>query len=134
MNINPVSFKSLMVFTLNDGKPKAPVPFIMQTAFNNNSNLKEYNLTDTVSFSEDIDGTVHNAAMNFAERLDKLYKNELPKGSKKVKLTKVNFFVNPRETQERFFLTAATDEDEKKIHNILSKSDMFYSAKFRHKR
>lgn len=134
MSINPVSFGSLLVFTLNDDKPKAPVPILMKTAFNNNPQLKNYTLTDTVSFSEKIDGTVHNASRNFAENLDRLYKEELPKGSKKVKLTEVDFYVNPRDTQKRYFLTAATDDEETKIHDILSKSAVFYTAKFRHKK
>ena len=134
MSIKPVSFGSLMVFTLNDDKPKAPVLNLVRTAFNNNPHLKKYNLTDTVTFCEKIDGTVHNASRNFAENLDKLYKDELPKGSKNVKLTEVDFYVNPRDTQKRYFLTAATDDDETKIHDILSKSSIFYTAKFRHKK
>ena len=86
------------------------------------------------AFSEKIDGTVHNAAKNFAENLDRLYKKELPKGSKRVKLTEVDFYVNPRETQKRYFLTAATNDDENKIHEILSQSSVFYTAKFNNKR
>ncbi len=134
MNIRPVSFGSLMVFTLNDNKPKADIPTLMKTSFNNNKQLKQYTLTDTVCFSEKIDGTVHNAAKNFAENLDRLYKKELPKGSKRVKLTEVDFYVNPRETQKRYFLTAATNDDENKIHEILSQSSVFYTAKFNNKR
>ncbi len=134
MNIRPVSFGSLMVFTLNDNKPKADIPTLMKISFNNNKQLKQYTLTDTVSFSEKIDGTVHNAAKNFAEDLDRLYKKELPKGSKRVKLTEVDFYVNPRETQKRYFLTAATNDDENKIHEILSQSSVFYTAKFSNKR
>lgn len=134
MIIRPVSFGSLMVFTINDNRPKADVPTLMNISFNNNPSLKDYNLTDTVSFSEKIDGTVHNASSDFAKNLDKLYKSELPKGSKNVILTEVDFYVNPRETEKRYFLTAATDDDESKIHNILSKSNVFYSAKFNRKR
>ena len=134
MNIRPVSFGSLMVFTLNDNKPKADIPTLMKISFNNNKQLKQYTLTDTVSFSEKIDGTVHNAAKNFAEDLDRLYKKELPKGSKRVKLTEVDFYVNQRETQKRYFLTAATNDDENKIHEILSQSSVFYTAKFSNKR
>ena len=134
MNIRPVSFGSLMVFTLNDNKPKADIPTLMKISFNNNKQLKQYTLTDTVSFSEKIDGTVHNAAKNFAEDLDRLYKKELPKGSKRVKLTEVDFYVNPRETQKRYFLTAATNDDENKIHERLSQSSVFYTAKFSNKR
>ncbi|MCD7739794.1 MAG: hypothetical protein LUH11_00390 [Candidatus Gastranaerophilales bacterium] len=135
--MKPVSFGSLMVFTLNDNKAKLDVPSYMKLAFNNNNDLKKYKLTDTVEFNkefnEEIDGTVHNAAKNFAEKLDVLYKDKLQKGSQKVILTEADFYVSPRETQKRYFLTAATDADEKKIHNILSKSSMFYTAKFGYK-
>lgn len=124
-----------MVFTLNDNKPKANIPQLMKISFNNNPALKCYNLTDTVEFKEEkIDGTVHNAARNFAERLDAKYKKDLPKGSKKVILTEADFYVNPKETQKRYFLTGATDEVEERLHNILSKSSVFYTAKFRRKR
>lgn len=135
MNIPPVSFGSLMVFTLNDDKPKASVPQLLQISFHNNPALKNYKLCDTFQKSEEVvDGTVHNAAQNFAESLDKKYKLVLPKGSKEVILTEVDFSVNPRETQKRYFLTAATNDDEEKIHNILSKSSVYYTAKFRNKR
>ncbi len=135
MTIRPVSFGSLMVFTLNDNKPKAPVPKLMKISFNNNKALKQYYLTDTVIYTkEKIDGTVHNASQNFAERLDKEYKNQLPRGSKKVILTEAEFYVNPRDTQKKYFLTAATDEDENRIHKALNKSVDFYIAKFRGKK
>lgn len=135
MNIPPVSFGSLMVFTLNDNKPKANIPQLMKISFHNNPALKQYELTDTVEFKEEkIDGTVHNAAQNFAERLDAKYKKDLPKNSKKVILTEADFYVSPKETQKRYFLTGATNEVEQKLHSILSKSSVFYTAKFRHKR
>lgn len=134
MNTRPVSFGSLMVFTINDNRPKADVPTLIKTSFKNNPQLKGYNLTDTVSFSEKIDGSVHNATSNFAKDLDKLYRKMFPKGSKDVKLTEADFYVNPRETKKRYFLTAATDKDEAAIHDILSKSSVFYTAKFSNKR
>ncbi|MCD7779187.1 MAG: hypothetical protein LUH05_00755 [Candidatus Gastranaerophilales bacterium] len=130
----PVSFGSIHVFTINDGKPKAGIPSLMNMSFNNNSNLKRYNLTDMRKYDEKIDGTVHNAAKNFAEKLDKEYLNELPKGSRKVILTEADFYVNPRETQKRYFLTAATDADEERIHKILSKSSIFYAARYGYKK
>ncbi len=135
MTIRPVSFGSLMVFTLNDNKPNVPIPMLMRISFNNNPTLKKnYNLKDMVEFTEEkIDGTVHNAAQNFAERLDAKYKSQLPKGSKNVILTEADFYVNPRETQKRYFLTAATNDDERKIHNALNKSLNFFVAKFRDK-
>ncbi len=135
MNIPRVSFGSLMVFTINDGKPKASVPQLVKIAFNNNPVIRNnYYLSDTVEFSEKIDGTVYKAADEFAERLDDEYSKQLPKGSKKVILTSADFYVNPRETEKRYFLTAATDDDEEKLHNILSKSSAFYVNKFGYKR
>lgn len=136
MRVSPVSFKSLMVFTLKGDKPSAGIPDIMAYTFQNNKNLKDnnYKLTTPVSYDkEKIDGTVHNAAADFATLLDKEYKKELPKGSKKVILTSADFYVNPRQTQKRYFLTAATNEDEEKIHKILSKSMAFFTVKFRPK-
>ncbi len=133
--IKPVSFGSLMVFTINDNRPKASIPQLMKISFNNNPALKTYTLTDTIEYTQEkIDGTVHNAAQNFAERLDKEYKNKLPKGSRRVILTEADFYVNPRDTQKKYFLTAATNDDEKKIHKALNKSSIFYVAKFREKR
>ncbi len=135
MNIPPISFGSLMVFTLNDHKPKASIPQLLKISFDNNKSLRNYNLVDTFQkHDEVIDGTVHNAAQNFAEDLDRKYKSILPKGSKDVILTQAEFTINPRETQTRYFLTAATNDDEERLHNILSKSSVYYTAKFRNKR
>ena len=135
MNIPPVSFGSLMVFTINDDKPKASIPQLLRISFNNNRSLKNYNLVDTFEkYGDVVDGTVHNAAQNFAETLDRKYKSILPKGSKDVILTQAEFTINPRETRTRYFLTAATNDDEERIHNILSKSSVYYTAKFRNKR
>lgn len=131
MQINPLSFKSLMVFTLEDNKPKAPIPLLMKAAFDNNPKLSSYLLTDVVEFNDDkIDGTVHNASKNFAKRLDVKYKKQLPKDSKKVILTEANFHVNAHETKKRYFLTASTNDKEEELHNILSKSAEYYVAKF----
>ena len=135
MNIPPVSFGSLMVFTINDDKPKVSIPQLLKISFNNNRLLKNYNFVDTFEkYGEVIDGTVHNAAQNFAEDLDRKYKSILPKGSKDVILTQAEFTINPRETRTRYFLTAATNDDEERLHNILSKSSVFYTARFRNKR
>lgn len=134
MKLSPVSFKSLMVFTINDGKPRASVPDLVRTAFSYNPVLKPYSLDkDNFVHEEKIDGTVYNASTDFAEMLDKKYKEHLPKGSSRVILTEADFYVNPRDTEKRYFLTAATQEDEDKIHKILSKSRIFYAAKFRDK-
>ena len=133
MRVSPVSFKSLMVFTLPDDKPSLETPQLMQLSFEHNKNLQNYYLTDLVHYNEKIDGTVHNAAADFAEKLDEQYKEKLPKGSKKVMFTEADFYVNPRETQKIYFLTAATNEDEEKLHRVLSKSSAYYTVKFRNK-
>lgn len=130
MSIRPVSFGSLMVFTLNDGKPKADVPTLVKTAFNNNEQLREYSLKDGFKHEEQIDGTVHNASKNFARTLDKKYQKQLPKGSKQVNLTEADFSVNPRETQKRYFLTASTKEEENALLKILSQGSTLYVAQF----
>ena len=134
MKTNPVSFKSLLVFTIKDGKPKAPVPDLIRASFNNNDFLKQYHLEkDIAVFKEKIDGTVYNANSDFCQRLDEKYKNMLPKGSKKVIITEADFYINPKDTEKRYFLTAATNEDENKIHSKLGKSNLFYAAKFKPK-
>ncbi len=132
MNISPVSFGSLMCFTLPDGKPKAPVPVFLKMAFKNNSSLKKYNLDkDITKFDkETIDGTVHNASSDFCLRLDDMYKGQLPKGCRRVILTQANFYVAPDKTEKRFFLTAATAADEEKILRTLSKGNTLYVSKF----
>lgn len=135
MKTNPISFKSLLVFTINDGKPKAPVTDLVRAAFNNNNELKQYRLDrDIVVFKEKMDGTIFNANSNFCQKLDNDYKKLLPKGSKRVIITQADFYTNPKETQKRYFLTAATADDEDKILKTLGKSNLFYAAKFRSKR
>ena len=140
MRISPVSFRSLMVFTLQDNNVKSPeqkskiIPQMMKVSFNNNPQLKNYRLQDIQKYSEKIDGTVHNAAKNLAEDLDHKYKHHLPKGSNKVILTEADFYINPQlDTVKKYFLTAATNKDEERIHKALCKSSVFYVAKFGHK-
>ncbi len=140
MRISPVSFGSLMVFTIQNDNKKPSVqkpeiiPQMMKVSFNNNPQLKNYRLQDIQKYSEKIDGTVHNAAKNLAEELDNKYKHQLPKGSNKVILTEADFYINPQlDTVKRYFLTAATGKDERKIHRALSKSSVFYVAKFGYK-
>ncbi|MBQ3642528.1 hypothetical protein II906_11485 [bacterium] len=131
MQARPVSFGSIMVTTLNDGKPKATVPEYIRAAFNNNEKLKRYYLqSDIYVHNEKKDGTVYNASTNFAELLDKKHEKELPKGSKKVIMSEVDFFVSPTKTEKKYFLTAPTGEDEEKILKILGGSTIFYAARF----
>ena len=135
MRVPPVSFKSLMVFTLPSDKPKLEVPQLMELSFKHSQALKGYSLSNLVHYDkEKVDGTVHNAYADFAEKLDDEYESQLPRGSKKVIFTEADFYVkNPRETEKRYFLTAATKEDEDKLHKILSKSAAYYTVKYRTK-
>ena len=135
MKSSPVSFGSLMCFTINDGKPKASIPSMLNIAFACNPKLSGYQLEkDVVQFGGDaVDGTVHNAAADFCEKLDNLYKGMLPKGSNKVIITEADFYVNPRTTEKRYFLTAPSGDDENKILKALGVSNNFYTAKFREK-
>lgn len=130
MSIRPVSFGSLMVFTLKDGKPKADVPTLVKTAFNNNEQLREYHLQDGFKYEEKIDGTVHNASKNFARTLDRRYQRQLPRGSKQVNFTEADFSINPRETEKRYFLTASSKEEETALLKILSQGSTLYVAQF----
>ncbi len=135
MKTSPVSFGSLMCFTIKDGKPKASVPSLVQLAFQCNPRLSGYNLDkDIVVHKEKIDGTVHNAAADFCELLDEKYKAKLPKGSNRVIITEADFYVNPRDTEKRYFLTAATGDEENKILRTLGSSLNFYTVKLRGKR
>ncbi|MBQ9246122.1 hypothetical protein IJ182_07645 [bacterium] len=142
MNISPISFGSLMVGTLKSGRPKAPVPVLVDLAFNcetvnidgneRKNPLSRYNLmSDIIHHEEKIDGTVHNANLDFAKELNTKYKSKLPKGSNKVIMTEADFYINPRETEKRYFLTAASQRDEKEIHKVLSKSKEFYTVRYR---
>ncbi len=140
MRISPVSFGSLFVFTLKDNKKKSAgqeseiIPQLMKVSFNNNPSLKKYELQDLRTYSKKLDGTVYNAASNLATELDLKYQKQLPRGSNKVILTAADFYINPHNpelgTEKKYFLTAATTRDEKKIHKALSKSTVFYVERY----
>ena len=57
----------------------------------------------------------------------------LPKGSNKVVITQADFYVNPRDTEKRYFITAPTADDENKILKALGPSNNFYTVKLREK-
>jgi hypothetical protein len=139
MNIPPVSFGSLLVFTLDDAN-SASIPDLMKATFENNPVLSNYELTDTFEYTkkgdEDtvLDGTIWNSRKNFADELDLLHQNTLDKKPQKVILTSAEFTKNPRETRTLYFLTAATDKDEKKIHETLSKSSSYLINRFGYKK
>ncbi len=131
MRISPVSFGSLMICKIESGLPKPPVPQLIDTAFRTNKTLSGvYTLQPMKIHDEKIDGTVHDAARNFAFSLNEKYKSQLPKGSKKVILTEAEFYKNPRETEKKYFLTAATNYDEGTIHNAISNGSLFLSVRF----
>lgn len=128
MHISPISFGSLMVFRLK--KKNTTIPELMQVSFDNNPNLQKYSLQSPIKHEEKIDGTVHNAALNFARQLDKKYAKQLKISPDKVFLTQVEFYVNPRDTETRYFLTGS-DKGEQKIHQALCNSGLYYCQKFR---
>ena len=130
MSVKPVSFKSILVFTIKDGKPKADVPSLTRATFEYNNQLKKYNLQDTFEHEEKLDGTVHNATKNFAIELDKKHRPAMLRADKRVFMTAADFYVNPRETEKRYFLTAATNEQEREILNVLNKGAVLYAVMF----
>ena len=135
MKTPPVSFGSIMVFTLNDGRPKAPIPLLIRTAFLNNDALKKYQLLDdTYEYhGRPIDGLAHNITADFCKFLDREYAGMLPLSSNKVVLTEADFYTGPVKKQRKYFITAPTESDEKKIHMTLGKGLTLLSAKFGHK-
>ena len=44
MKTSPVSFRSLMCFTIDNGQPKLAIPEMIQTAFTYNDKLSGYTL------------------------------------------------------------------------------------------
>ncbi len=144
MRVNPVSFRSLQVFTLQSGKPKAPVPQLIKLAFDRNPELNgtapqsglrtllgfvptKYKLVDGTDefiakdISEAQDGTVHEAYLQFARQLDDYYSKKMkPEDYDKVYLTKASFTKNPREMETRYFLTASSYRREGDINRILN--------------
>ena len=134
MKTSPVSFGSLMCFTINNGQPKLAIPRMLQTAFAHNDKLSGYTLEEDIfEFKEDVDGTVHNAAADFCDKLDVLHKNDL-KGTKNVKITRAEFYTSPLCKEPRYFITAPTAEDENKILRALGVSKDFYTVRFREKK
>ena len=132
------SFGSLMVVRLNQPGVHVPLQDEISLAFpdpksgnGGNPSLKGYSLSDTFYHSETIDGTVYNAAKNFGRTLDDLYrKKEFKNDPKRVIFTEANFYKNPTETEKKFYLTAATDSEEDKIHRILSESARYLVVKW----
>lgn len=124
----------MLVFTLRDGRPKAPIPDLVKAAFKNNTALQQYRVEkDVFKHNGEIDGTLYNANSDFCQLLDKKYANLLPKGSTKVIITEADFYINDKDTEKRYFVTAPTADDENRIHKQLGQSNAFYAAKFKTK-
>ncbi len=131
MRVSPVSFGSLHVFTLNDGRPKADVPTLVKGAFDNNERLSNYKLQSKNIYRKKFDGTIHNANSIVADKLDNEYRGSvIPKDSNKVMLSEVIFYVNPQDTEKRYFITAASRKDENRIHEILNNGGYLYSVRY----
>lgn len=151
MRTSPVSFGSLMVGRLYQPGHHLPLKDEISLSFpDSNGNgghvaLRNYNLCDktyTPTRNEDgslrdmpncsiystHDGTVYNAFKNYALKLDDEYRKNLDlfrDNPQKVIFTEVDFYVSPRQTEKRYFLTAATADDEAKIHSVLSQGSRY---------
>ena len=131
MPINPISFKSLQVFTM-PGTPTAPIPKLVETTFRYNKDLAGYTLSDLFTYQgEEMDGTIHNATKDFASSLDKKFKDDVMKNPKRVMLSEGVFTINPRETEKRYFLTTSSWKEEKKLLNILNKGGVLIAVAFK---
>ncbi len=131
MKTSPVSFGSLMAFTINDKKPKENAGNMVKTAFIFNYNLSDDYVLEQVKYQGiPIDSSVNNAVPGFCKFLDEQYKNYFKKNSKKVIMTEADFYVNSNEIQKRYFLTASNDKKEKHIQSILGSGFTLFVAKF----
>lgn len=139
MNVSPVSFGSLMVFRFQ--KPGNQVPLHQEVGLSfpdehgngGNPKLQEYQFS-AYHYKEKYDSTTWNANKNFAKRLDKQYRKQVgafKSNPKRVIFTEVDAYVSPFKTEKKYFITAATDADEEKIHKILCESKRYYIAKWK---
>ena len=127
----PVSFGTIMVFTTDDKKPKENTRKMIETSFGFNYNLNDYFKLETKEYlAEPIDASIYNAAPSFCKFLDKRYKNSFDKNSNKVILTEADFYVNSKEKQKRYFLTAKTNLMETYIQHIIGCGFTIFAAKF----
>ena len=146
MKMSNVSFGSIMVCRLKRPgnllplKDEISLSFPDEKGIGGDPALKDYRLStntmyptrgskpDEINENEAPDGTVYNAFKNYALKLDDKYRQKLglfKDNPKEVIFTEVDFFVSPRKTEKRYFLTAATPEDEIKIHKTLSKTTRY---------
>ena len=150
MNISPVSFGSLMVGRTPKPGNQAPIKELVALSFpesngdGGNPMLRNYRFDDKTHCptrdaknnlieEQTPDGTVFNAFKNYALKLDDLYRKKLDafkNNPQKVIFTEVDFYISPRKTEKRYFLTAATEEDEIKIHKVISESRDYLTLKW----
>lgn len=135
--MNNVSFKSILVFTLDDRRAKLPIPEFIKTTFETKSAFKNYKLVcpeedEFVKNPDDkysvypykyeggvINGNEYNANTNFAKKMDKTHKKRLKEHPNEVILSEAVFSTDPlKPRQTRYFLTAATGKDEDYIQNV----------------
>ena len=141
MKTSPVSFGSMMV--VRKPQPGRQIPLKDESG---NPALRNYRLQDETmtptrnadkslrynpkdtSIYNTHDATVYNAFKNYTFKLDEEYRKNLglfKNNPQKVIFSEVDFWVSPHKTEKRYFLTAATEEDEIRIHNILSQSKRY---------
>lgn len=80
------------------------------------------------------DSTQWNANKKFAKTLNNLYRKQLKsfkENPKRVIFTEVDAYVNPVKTEKKYFLTAASDSEEAKLHKILCESKRYYVARWK---
>ncbi len=130
--MRPVSFGSLMAFTVKNNNNY--IPQMLNNSFTSqttNHHLNEkYVLVEKPLEKDVYDGTAFNATKNVANKLDNKYKDDFYVNPRKVFLTPVKISDRSGEIQTRYFITAATQEDEDTIHNSLSGTNQFLVAKF----
>ncbi len=139
MRVSPVSFKSLFLcyspnFDHGNNKPRLAIDTALNVAFEKNKAINNFRLQPTEEHTRAaINANAEDCWVNFGKYLDKKYREENPDYSNKVKLTKAWAYKKPKEFFPVYFVTASNKDDEKKIHDVLSKHHEFYTVRFREK-
>ena len=130
MKISPVSFGSIMLFQLKDGRPKIDIPTIMETAFQRNNALIGYNLSEIQIIDDDrIDYSINNSSAVFSENLDNRYREELDKYHDRIFFSEANFVYTPKNVEKRYFITAHNDEEERYLQSIFQLDRSLYAVR-----
>lgn len=130
--MKPVSFGSLMAFTVKHNNNY--LSEMLKASFTSPTTAhhlnEKYVLVEKPLERDVYDGTAFNATKNVANKLDNKYKEDFRVNPRKVFLTPVKISDRSGAIQTRYFITAATQEDEDTIHNSLSGTNQFLVAKF----